>query len=463
MASDRIVSDRIYNRTDLLMIADDPELLLLGKEICAVYGFSADYFLNLAEFLSYDSLRQSPAVFILSLLSRENGDEKKAVLDSVRHVHPRVPLIAIVQGDESPAEMEMIKQAGATYIVNANEVLQTSKLFYLTSLVVHGSFLPISMADLFPSTEISFNAYHKLTLNQKYLPVIFEGFVLSDKKYRRLEVFPQVYVHRKDLDSYRKYIEAYNDRSGRALRKRCRANLMSLMGIYSELTLLLTMDAEVGRSEVLQQKLETYQQIFASLADHLKDCADVWNVVIESLDLQFCRYERGPMILAYATLIAAKLTLPCLKDLALAVLLSDIGLVELPQNVYKNFLQTGPDGLSAEEAEVFKTHVDTSLSRARLRELPLPPELEQAVLCTHERQDGTGFPHQVSGDKIPEESQLIQFCEVLDRRVRQGLQNPATSHEALRKELWDLEKEHSDRFSAEFLDKIASVVVTSAA
>lgn len=446
-------------RIEFLVISKNEDLLSAGKDVAAHFEFRDEYCSVVEEIPMDTRMESSPLMTLVDLEGMGTIQERMRCLGLLREIFPRTQVVVVVEGGETIEDCDFLRGAGAHHLILYQEIKGSSKLFYLSALLVQGTYLPVPVTDLFPSTEISFNAYHKLNLNQKFLPVIFSGFTFSDKKYRKLEAAKQVYIRRESLEDYRKYIEYYHDKTGAALKKRCRAVMMTLMGLYTELTLLLSLDSEAAKKEQVAHKLEEFVTVCASLVEYLKDCPDVWNVIAQSLDFKFCRYERGVYIVAYAALIAHKAEIGSMKDLVISALLADIGLLDLPASSYKN-IQTKPEAkLSAVDLDIFKTHPMASLNRVMFRSLDVSTEVRSCIVCTHERNDLKGFPNQVPADKIPAEAKLISFCELLDRRLRATLEDGIVTHDFVRKQVWEEEKDSLKRFNAEFLDKIEKVLI----
>ena len=64
--------------------------------------------------------------------------------------------------------------------------------------------------------------------------------------------------------------------------------------------------------------------------------------------------------------------------------------------------------LTPEELGFLREHPVVS---AALVEPLLGNEIARAVLCHHERVDGRGYPHELSGEEIPLLSRILQLCD----------------------------------------------------
>jgi HD-GYP domain-containing protein (c-di-GMP phosphodiesterase class II) len=93
-----------------------------------------------------------------------------------------------------------------------------------------------------------------------------------------------------------------------------------------------------------------------------------------------------------------------LKRLSLAALIHDVGMGEIPEQIWtkKGSLST------AEVAEMRKHPV---YGYERLKSLD---EIAKVVLQEHERMDGSGYPHGLSGGDINEFSYIIGVADIYD-------------------------------------------------
>lgn len=83
------------------------------------------------------------------------------------------------------------------------------------------------------------------------------------------------------------------------------------------------------------------------------------------------------------------------QTLGMGGMLHDIGKIKLPDNIRnKKFSE-----MTDEEKEIYKTH--PQLGVELLQDFPFLPEpVRQIVLQHHERLDGSGYPHRLTGMKI---------------------------------------------------------------
>ena len=112
---------------------------------------------------------------------------------------------------------------------------------------------------------------------------------------------------------------------------------------------------------------------------------------------------------AYAVLIAEAMGMKDseIEEIRLGAVLHDIGKVGIPETILN---KNGP--LNPEEWETMKSHVKFG---ARILD-PLKPlaRIREMVLHHHEFFDGSGYPHALSGDKIPLGARIIAVADAFD-------------------------------------------------
>lgn len=122
-------------------------------------------------------------------------------------------------------------------------------------------------------------------------------------------------------------------------------------------------------------------------------------------------YARGHSgrVAEYSTLICNELGLSARERnrIRLSALLHDIGKIGMDQNIL-----TKPGELTAAEFEILKTHPARGVEMLR-------PVLEFADLLPgvelhHESLDGSGYPHGLKGDEIPQMARIIAVADTFD-------------------------------------------------
>lgn len=95
------------------------------------------------------------------------------------------------------------------------------------------------------------------------------------------------------------------------------------------------------------------------------------------------------------------------KNLVLAGLLHDVGKTQIPFEILRK-----PGKLTVEEMDTMKHH--TTRGYNLVKEMELPSSVLYAILQHHEREDGSGYPLQVPGEKIHPFAKVVAVADIYD-------------------------------------------------
>jgi putative two-component system response regulator len=124
--------------------------------------------------------------------------------------------------------------------------------------------------------------------------------------------------------------------------------------------------------------------------------------------------------------------------------LHDIGKVGIPDSVLLK-----PGRLTPEEFEIMKQHVliGGRTLEAALEMHPRAKYLQVArdiAFTHHEKFDGSGYPHGLSGEAIPLCGRIVALSDVYDALTTRRVYKPAYSHEVAREIILDGRGTHFD-------------------
>ena len=176
-----------------------------------------------------------------------------------------------------------------------------------------------------------------------------------------------------------------------------------------------------GLERQVVRKTEELEQVYFSVLSSLARA-------IERKDLG--THGHSMRVSHYSLLIGAALSLPeeDLKYLQAASLLHDIGKIGIGDSI---LAKRGP--LSDEETRIIKTHPEEGVEI--LRPLAQFAALLPAILHHHERSDGSGYPHGLSGGDIPLPARIIAVADAYDAILSDRPYRPAASHKEAVQEL----------------------------
>jgi HD-GYP domain-containing protein (c-di-GMP phosphodiesterase class II) len=125
-------------------------------------------------------------------------------------------------------------------------------------------------------------------------------------------------------------------------------------------------------------------------------------------------FSHAANVSTFAALFSMGLGIGKPEELAMAGILHDIGLVDVPAGI-----QLKPEEKRApEERKAFEAHVAHSLKMIQERKLVVSTSVIKAVEQHHERFDGSGYPKGAAGKRIAPESQLLALANEFEKMTR---------------------------------------------
>jgi putative nucleotidyltransferase with HDIG domain len=117
-----------------------------------------------------------------------------------------------------------------------------------------------------------------------------------------------------------------------------------------------------------------------------------------------------------------------LRNLRWGSYLHDIGKIGIPDAILKK-----PAPLNNEEREIIRKH--PVLGGRMLRDISFLAGAVDVVLYHHERYDGTGYPHGLSGERIPLAARIFSVADAVDAMTSDRPYNRAVKWSAVADEL----------------------------
>jgi HD-GYP domain-containing protein (c-di-GMP phosphodiesterase class II) len=150
--------------------------------------------------------------------------------------------------------------------------------------------------------------------------------------------------------------------------------------------------------------------------------------------------------------VALELGLPVTRaeTIRYAAVLHDVGKIGVPDDILRK-----PARLTAEEMTTMRRHV---VEGAVLLEGSPSPVLQVAEIIVdthHERWDGTGYPHGLTGTEIPLEGRIAAVCDVFDALTHERPYKAAWSVQRACEEIARLRGTH---FDPEVADALLTIV-----
>ena len=183
-----------------------------------------------------------------------------------------------------------------------------------------------------------------------------------------------------------------------------------------------TIVRDITEQNLNRQKL---QETLETLRRNLNGVIQCVALVIEKKDPYTAGHQRRVTVLA--RVMAQEMGLPAGKRdaIRMAGILHDIGKISIPAEILSK-----PGRLTEIEFSILKAH--SSIGYEILNEIDWPYPIPEIVLQHHERMDGSGYPHCLSGEEIMMEARVLGVADVVEAMAANRPYRPAIGiHKAL--------------------------------
>lgn len=174
----------------------------------------------------------------------------------------------------------------------------------------------------------------------------------------------------------------------------------------------------------LKDKLELDISVVTEITIDLMNQLSQKEMILELDDLKTndnYTYEHCLAVAILTDLVCNKMNMNIYQKekIVMGAVIHDIGKIIIPKDILNK-----PDRLSKEEYEIIKSHTEVGYKMIK-DNMELSPITKLAVLCHHEREDGSGYPLG-KGEELHIGAKIVAACDlyhalISDRCYRQGL------------------------------------------
>ncbi len=265
-------------------------------------------------------------------------------------------------------------------------------------------FKNVALVDLKPETVLNFDTYVLLPMNRKYIRFSSAGWPMDPVRIKRLLAHHVVSMHVQ------------------------RADLKKFYEFSATQLKALAQDTAISATERLERMHAAVRSLltgFLTNTSEMQDCTQiVHSYVLSGGEEQASLYEKILRLAAsggdgythvsnvstLASMLAMALAPASVEHVALAGLLHDIGMADVPIEVQTK----AAESRTVKDNLLYQRHPEHSVELLTARKIQMPEEVIKIVQQHHERADGQGYPNKLPGNQVLKAAQILAFADEFD-------------------------------------------------
>lgn len=326
------------------------------------------------------------------------------------------------------------------------------------------SYRKVKMIDVQAGVSLDFDTYIYMPANKKHIKYSASGDELDPERAERLKKH-QVQNLQVTSDQISKFYEF----TATQLKKLGQNNAMSeterrekMQTAVRDLIGDMFNDSSKDASTVHGKEIvsDCQEIVKAYVLDAGASNQNAWySKVLAVTGADANNYSHAANVSTYAALFSLGMGLGDASTVALAGILHDIGLADVPPEIQMK----EKNEWSKEDFEKFKEHVEHSVKMIRERKLVVSDIVTKAIQQHHERWNGSGYPKGLVGKRICIEAQLLGLADEFDYMTAAigGKKPKMTPSEAIDYFKSSLGNPSSQEFDPELIRKLVTLFPTA--
>lgn len=287
----------------------------------------------------------------------------------------------------------------------------------------HKAFRKIQLIDVTPDDTLGFDLYLHLPANNRRIKYVSASEAIGDGRSAKLRKHNhQVALVTEDQ------VKSFYQFTARQLKKLGSSNEMSQTELVERrekavrdlLTGMFASNSQ-GHLDDGREMMANCQEIIKAYVIDDSQEKNSWYerlAEIAAANAENSTYSRAANTSTFAALLSIALGIGDPKDVALAGLLHDIGLVTIPTEI----CQKDQSQCTPEELATYQSHPQASIRLIKERRMNVSEKVCSIIEQHHERFDGTGYPKKLIGPRILSEAQVLMIADLLTEltEVKEG-------------------------------------------
>jgi len=304
-----------------------------------------------------------------------------------------------------PVDLSLLEQAVLDSLANASSGATRS-------------FREVQLLDIMAGEALSFDTYVHLPMNQKYVKFSKAGEDLDQERIAKLKNNPvkSIHVTHDQLGKFYDFTATQLRKLGDAVGMSETEKREKMQNAIRDLLGTLYKDSSKDSSTLHGKALVTdCQQIVKSFILGGSGAKNSWyeRILMIGCEKKGTGYSHSSNVATFAALFSLGLGIGKPEDLAMAGILHDIGVADLPREIQMKRVAE----LNPEEQKIYQRHPQMAIDIIQNRKLIVPENVMTVILMHHERIDGSGYPDRAYGKLISPEIQVLALADEFDEIV----------------------------------------------
>lgn len=410
-----------------------PQILSLGVDPAVMEFLSKEIPTCKMDVQPYDlkyfeaALTPSPVAIFCGLPKAELEMQVAEVAQALRMIYNSIP-IYFVSIERTSFNRKQLQKNGFTdaFLMPSDQsvFIETIQkmLSALGELKVYRS---VRLMDIPSENVLGFDLYLHMPANNKYVKYASSTDVLSEKRLERLHSYEiaTASVSEDQMKQFYDFTAAQLSRLGSSnkisetQKKELRENAVRdlFTGIFGEAGKDDTIDK--GRAV-----MNDCQEVIKSYILNESESKNTWfDKIMNVASAAGGAYNHASNVSTYAALFSIGLGIGKPDEIALAALLHDIGMADIPLEIaVKSERERTP-----EETKAYQRHVMLSVNMLKEKKLMVPENVFKIIAQHHERFDGKGYPDAIPGHRFMKEAQILAIADQFDYLTKVQAGKPA--------------------------------------
>ncbi|MGK5083065.1 HD domain-containing phosphohydrolase [Bdellovibrionota bacterium FG-1] len=272
----------------------------------------------------------------------------------------------------------------------------------------------VKLVDMQPGQALDFDTYIYLPTNKKHIRMTNPGDQLDAERIEKFQKHKvgNLHINADDMEKFYQWTAQQLKNLGQSNTLSATEKRDRMSGAVRELISDIFQDSSADQSfEKGKTVVKDCEEIVKAYILSSVSGADTnwYEKMIQLSQSDNTIYTMASNVATFSAMFSMALGIGNPENLAMAGLLHDIGISEIPAEIQSKF----EINRTPEETATYQQHPKISVHLIQTRKMVIPEIVLKIVAQHHERYDGNGYPDKLRGTKIRPEAQILALADEL--------------------------------------------------